>query len=234
MVASKLTINARMPESVRVHLRWHGSLPGRVQVNAPERFSHECVHPDSFHAPARRRGPARRPAHPSERARASQGSAPSHGVAGMVRPRFRRRDVLEPSSNRPERFRPASRKDLARISPGSPAGRACPSPGSAPSPGSPDKSDRARRPDALEPSPKDPTRSPPDAPYSKSPSSCHVAAVFNRRLAGSPASITLSWRKLAAPRAPSFQPRSRSQTPCPLGELGGLGSLPSVKSVCSR
>jgi len=39
MVASKLSINARMPESVRVsvHLRWLGSLPGRVPVNAPRK-----------------------------------------------------------------------------------------------------------------------------------------------------------------------------------------------------
>ncbi len=43
MIASKLTINARMPESVRVrlHLRWLGSRPGRVPVNGSERVSHE-------------------------------------------------------------------------------------------------------------------------------------------------------------------------------------------------
>jgi hypothetical protein len=115
MVASNLTINAWRPESVRVrlHLRWPGSLPGRVQVNAPARFRHESVQTNWFHAPAGRRGPAR-PRAPSGRARPALGSAPAPGSpawsdgASAAKPSSNRpRIVLEPSSNRPRRIRPA-------------------------------------------------------------------------------------------------------------------------------
>jgi hypothetical protein len=77
MVASKLSINAWRPESVRVrlHLRWPGSLPGWVQVNAQERVRHESVQTDWSHAPAGRRGPAWRTGQPP---------GALAGVAGVV------------------------------------------------------------------------------------------------------------------------------------------------------
>ena len=107
MVASKLTINARRPESVRVrvHLRWLGALSGRVQVNAQKRFNHKSVPTDGFHAPAGRRGPARRPGSPPG-ALAQRKTPRPRRVAGVVFRRFRRHDALESSSNRPGRIRP--------------------------------------------------------------------------------------------------------------------------------
>ena len=102
MVASKLTINAERSESVRVrlHLRWLGSQPGRVQVNAQERLNHESVPtPDStlpLDAAARvvdqRSLWALSPI-------ARFGAIA--GVAGLVLRRFRRPDVLEPSRKDP-------------------------------------------------------------------------------------------------------------------------------------
>ena len=127
MVALKLTINAPRPESVRVrvHLRWRGALPGRVQVNAQKRFNHKSVPTDGFHAPAGRRGPARRPGSPPG-ALAQRKTPRPRRVAGVVFRRFRRHDalesssnrpriVLEPSPNRPASFPPASRKDPASV-----------------------------------------------------------------------------------------------------------------------
>jgi hypothetical protein len=110
MVASKLSINARMPESVRVsmHLRWLGSLPGRVPVNARERFSHESVPTACFHPPPGRRGPA--PGPPSGGSRPSPASAPSPGgLTALLSPK-RAQSVLEPSSNRPRTVPPGSRQ----------------------------------------------------------------------------------------------------------------------------
>lgn len=106
MLTSKLTINARMPESVRVrvHLRWLGSLPRRVPVNARERFSHESVPTACFHPPPGRRGPARPPDHPPG---ALAPDPPRRHRRGALR-HFRRLNVLNPSSNRPRAVPPAS------------------------------------------------------------------------------------------------------------------------------
>jgi hypothetical protein len=100
MLAPKLTINARMQESVRVrvHLGWLGSLPRRVPVNARERFSHESVPTACFHPPPGRRGPARPPGHPPG---ALAPHPPRRHRRGALR-HFRRLNVLNPSSNRPQ------------------------------------------------------------------------------------------------------------------------------------
>ena len=120
MVASKLTINARRPESVRVrvHLRWLGALSGRVQVNAQKRFNHKSVPTDRFHAPAGRRGPARRPGSPPG-ALAQRKTPRPRRVAGVVFRRFRRHDALESSSNRPRTVPEPSRQDPASFPPAS-------------------------------------------------------------------------------------------------------------------
>ena len=102
MLASKLAINARMPESVRVrvHLRWLGSLPRRFPVNARERFSHASVPTACFHPPPGRRGPARPPGHPPGTLAPHQ---PRRHRRGALR-HFRRLNVLNPSSIRPARI----------------------------------------------------------------------------------------------------------------------------------
>ena len=109
MVASKLTITPRRPESVRGrgHLRWLGALPVRVQVNAPERLSHVSVQTAWFHAPAGRHGPGRRQrtlrarSPSARRGRPRRGCRP--GLTALPPPK-RPRIVLEPSSNRPRTF----------------------------------------------------------------------------------------------------------------------------------
>ena len=133
MVASKLTSHARRPEAVRGrgHLRWHGGLPARVQVLAPERLSPESVQTAWFHAPAERHGPGRRQG--TLRARSPIALVPARrprrgrrrGLTALPPPGGPR-TVLEPSSNRPRTFPEGpgqlpgripegSRKDPARI-----------------------------------------------------------------------------------------------------------------------
>ena len=134
MVGSKLTINARMPGSVRVrgHLRWHGALPGRVQGNAQERFRPESVQTDWFHAPGERRGPARGPGSPPvvlaprKAPRPRGGRRP--GLTALPPPRLPR-TVLEPSPNRPRIVPEGSGQFPGRIRPGFPTARTAPTPG---------------------------------------------------------------------------------------------------------
>jgi hypothetical protein len=120
MIASKLTINARMPESVRVrlHLRWLGSRPGRVPVNTPKRFNHESVPPaDStlpLDAAARVVGQGPPPVALAHRKAPRHGRGRRPGLTALPPPR-RPRTLLEPSpkgsGHRPHR----SRSPVARL-----------------------------------------------------------------------------------------------------------------------
>ena len=126
MVASKLTSHARRPEAVRGrgHLRWHGGLPARVQVLAPERLSHVSVQTAWFHAPAERHGSGRRQG--TLRARSPIALVPARrprrgrwrGLTAISPPR-RPRIFLEPSSNRPRIVPEPSRKAPASFPEGS-------------------------------------------------------------------------------------------------------------------
>jgi hypothetical protein len=116
MLTLKTTINAGTPESVtlRVHLRWPGTLPGRVQVNAKERFNHESDQTDAFPAPAGRRDPGTlRARSPRDRRSAIA------GVAGVVWGLFPHQNARAGPAKPPGRFRPASRKDPASFPEGS-------------------------------------------------------------------------------------------------------------------
>jgi hypothetical protein len=107
---------------VRVPLRWLGFRPGRVQVNAQERFGHESVQTAWFHAPAERRGPARRPGHPPGALAQPTPAAPSPGLpawaegASAAPPLLNRPQIVrEPSRKDPASFPEGSRKDPGRI-----------------------------------------------------------------------------------------------------------------------
>ena len=96
-----------------MHLRWLGSLPGRVPVNARERFSHESVPTACFHPPPGRRGPA--PRHPPG---ALAPHRPRRHRRGALR-HFCRLNVLNLSSNRPRIVLESSSNRPTRIPPGS-------------------------------------------------------------------------------------------------------------------
>jgi hypothetical protein len=108
-MSASMTAPARRELVEAVHLRWPGSLPGRVQVNAQERVRHESVQTDWSHAPA---GPR-----PGLAARAASGRprrGRRRGLTALSPPR-RPRIVLESSRKDPASFPEGSRKDPARI-----------------------------------------------------------------------------------------------------------------------